>query len=571
MKKLISITLCIMMLLSLCACGAENEILVGSGDPDTVATIEWSAYDELILKIAVESDSEKRSLMLHQAEDMLMDTGTIVPISYSNDYALIKPYISGAYVEPQGLIHLMGAKNSNAALGEPLRACICQEVANLDQTDVATVDLSQIHANISSFLLQYDKNGDLYCDLAESYSVSDDLCTYTFVLRDNLRWSDGTSLTAEDFVYSWKRLAATETGAESGYFLESIEGYPDNLNITASEDGKVFTVKLSSPCPYFLALCAYTALAPVPKAQVEAAEGYLDATGKIFNPHAFGNASSMVTSGPFFVERWNHNESLILRKNPYYYDADNVIPEKVELMLSGDATSMYSAYVSGAISVLHGGVPADMMPEVMKLPDYVAIYPLSNRYLSFNAKSDLFKGMTADEAITFRKALSYVIDRQFISDIASSSHAPVATTFVPKNIHDATGRTFGECCDGYEYPAGDGYYDPKQDLSKAREMLKSIGYEFNDDGKLKYPITIEFAYSSGEAAELLAACLQADFAQIGINLTLSGKEWAVFLGERQSGLCELTLDGWSADYDDAYNFLAIYTSHSANNDVFLGK
>ena len=116
-----------------------------------------------------------------------------------------------------------------------------------------------------------------------------------------------------------------------------------------------------------------------------------------------------------------------------------------------------------------------------------------------------------------------------------------------------------------------GYYPPQPDLDKARELLTSIGFEFGEDGKLKQPITIEYMYSSGAGNEAIAVALQADLEQLGIHLSLSSREWAVFLGEQMNGNYEMSFTNRNADYDDPYNFLFLWTTDSPNNRAGLGR
>src|SRR5699024_1131314 len=131
-----------------------------------------------------------------------------------------------------------------------------------------------------SGLYAYNEEGELVPELAENYEMSEDGMTYTFTMKDGLKWSDGTPLTAKDVEYSWQRLANPDTGADYSYLADIIARKDDDtLDVAASEDGKSFTVKLKAPCAYFLDLCAFPAFYPVPQASVEGAEGYADNPG----------------------------------------------------------------------------------------------------------------------------------------------------------------------------------------------------------------------------------------------------------------------------------------------------
>ncbi|MDO4939908.1 MAG: ABC transporter substrate-binding protein [Lachnospiraceae bacterium] len=569
-KKIISIALAGVLAVSLSACGDSSAGLPGTGTDGVVEKINWSGYDELLDKSMNETDPVKRALLLHEAEDMLLDTGAIGPITKSNSYMLIKQDITGVRFTNNGNVDFshIALKGDNG--GKSIGVSVCGELSKMDPVANSTSDMSNIAQNTYARLLKKDMDGNILPELAESCTVSDDGLTYEFVIRDGLKWSDGSELDAKDFEYSWKRGAASENAFEYGNMFDCISGYPDNLDVKASDDGRTLTVRLSNPTAYFKELCCHTSYTPVQRKQVEEAAGYKDDSGKIQNPSAWATEGPIVSNGAYVVDEWIHNERITLKKNPYYYDAENVKTETVEMMISTDAASLYSAYLADSISVLYGKVPADVLPTIRDNPEFHTCQKNSSNSLLFNVRSPLFAGMTKEEAETFRKAVFYVVDRQFIVDVVNSGNSIVCGTYVPMGISDGTGKAFSET-EGYSYPEDEGYYNAKPDLDKAREMLTSIGFEFGTDGKLLNPITIDYMYSSTIANEAVAVALQADLAQIGINLSLSSREWAVYLGELTNGNYELASTNWNADFDDPYNFLSLYLTDSPNNRAGLGR
>ena len=118
--------------------------------------------------------------------------------------------------------------------------------------------------------------------------------------------------------------------------FNGIKGYPDDLAVSASEDGKTFTVEMAAPCAYMLDLCAFPTFFPVKQSEVEGAEGYLDEDGNILNPNAWATEAGFISSGAYVLTEWNHNESMVYEKNPNYWNADNVKIERIEFMLSAD-------------------------------------------------------------------------------------------------------------------------------------------------------------------------------------------------------------------------------------------
>lgn len=158
----------------------------------------------------------------------------------------------------------------------------------------------------------------------DNVEISEDNLTYTFTLRDGLKWSDGSDLTAEDFVYSWNRAIAPETAADYAYMFECVEGYDTGkLNVVA-KDAKTLEVKLIAVTPYFLELCAFPAYLPVQKAAVEAG-GEAWAT----------DPATYVCNGPYKLVEWQHDSFMLYEKNENYWDVDSLGPDSIRFVLDG--------------------------------------------------------------------------------------------------------------------------------------------------------------------------------------------------------------------------------------------
>ena len=567
MKRAVCLLLCAVMLLCLCGCSNKSGVLPGTGTPGVVETLEWSGFDELIEQSQQETDLEKRSLLLHEAEDMLMKSGAVIPLVHGNRSYLLKPDISGVYQTASGTLYFNQICRQGDPAGKSIQVSVCGEPVSLDYVLNMASDIAILVANTSAGLMRETEDGQCLCDMAESYEVSDDGLTYTFHLRPDLKWSDGAVLNADDFEYSWRRAAANETAAQSQYMYDVIRGYPDNLELSVSDDKLTLQVVLNQPCAYFLSICANPSYFPVYRKQVEGAEGYRDSSGKLQNPGAWASEGGIVTCGAYTIERWNHNESIIFEKNPFYYKASEIPTETIHLMLTSDSATAYNSYEADSI-VLTNMIPDDLVDSMQENPEYHVKDLLVTTNLAFNLKSPLFYGMTAEEAAIFRRALGYAIDRSFLSQVAVSSKPDPAISNVPPNISDGTGKHFG---DGYDYSEEKGYYSIHSDLDKAREMLKSIGFQFDDDGKLKDTLTVDYLFNGSGSNVSIAACLQADLAQLGINLNLQQMEWNVFLGERRQAKTESYRDAWTSDFNDPYGMLNIFTSYSSNNSFRLGQ
>ena len=568
-KAVISLICVLGMSVSLAGCGSSEVSLPGSGTPGVIDKTEWKEYDDLLVLASLEEDPVSRALLLHKAEEMLMDTGCVIPLFWSCGYYLQKDYISNIIPVTGSNLDMSHVRTERPGPGNSVAAYILSEFPKADPSADTSADMATLLLNNYAKLLKKDENGEIVPDLAESYTISDDRMTYTFTMRDNLKWSDGTPLDARDFEYSWKRGAASANGFENGSLFDVISGYPDDLDVKASEDGKTLTVKLAAPCPYFPQLCITAPYVPLQKRQIENAEGYRNASGKVVNPSAWAADAPIVSCGAYVLETWVHNSRMTLKKNPYYYDADNVSVDTIDLMINSDATSLYAAYTAGDISILERSIPADIFPTLKGSPELHITESNTSASIIFNENADIFKGMTQQEAATFRKALGQVIDRQFIVDVVISSPAKPATSYVPESISAGAGYKFYET-PGYTYPKDGGYYSIVPDIDGARKMLESIGYKFGKNGKLLNPISIEYKYNPAGTNEAIAVAVQADLAQLGINFIPTAREWAVFLGEVGKRDFECARDAWTADYNDPNTFLSNFESAAPNNKAGLG-
>ena len=553
MKKLLALLLSVSMILT---CGVSALADAGS-EPD------WTEYNALIDQIKSTTDFAERATLMHQAEDILMDSGAICPIYYYNDLYMAKDGLTGYYSNAYATKFFM---YSDYGENTTLRLCLASEPDKLDPALNSSVDGACLAANSFGGLYTYDAEGNYKPNFATGYTMSEDGLTYVFTMRDGLKWSDGADLTAKDFEYSWKRAANPTTAADYSYMLNGINGYPDSLNVTASEDGKTLTVVLDAPCAYMLDLMAFPTFYAVQQACVEGAAD--NAT----NPGAWALEAGFVSSGAFVLESWNHNQSMVYVKNPYYWDAENVKIERLEFMLSDDDTAIYSAYQNGDLDFIDT-VPSDQIATLLDNPEFHIVDELGTYYMCFNVKSSLFDGKTVEQAADMRKAFSMLIDRQYIIDTVGQTGQAIATSFLPLGMADGNGSTFKNA-DNWTYANGtDGYFSEEVDVAGAIELLKAAGYEFDANGMLSAstPITFEYLTNNTSGHIAIAECMQQDLAAVGINMSIKSIDWAVFLQERKAGNYDIARNGWIADFNDPINMLEMWTTDSGNNDVQFGR
>ena len=234
-------------------------------------------------------------------------------------------------------------------------------------------------------LLIVDENNQVQPGQAESYEVSEDGLTWTFHLREGLKWSDGTDLDANDFVYTYKRVAdpntaapysATAVGMIAGY-EEAMNGNPDALQVEAP-DALTFVVHLSYPCTYFDKLAAFATLSPVQQETIEA------------NGDSWATApETYVSNGPYYMTEWTVGQQIVFSKNPYYkggWDTSKIVSETITFLLMEDSTAAYTAYTTGQAQLIKD-VPTEEIPSLTKAEDGGDFYVdpiMGTYYLSMN-------------------------------------------------------------------------------------------------------------------------------------------------------------------------------------------
>lgn len=502
------------------------------------------------------------SLVVAMTAGMLSGCGSTSTDTSSSTVAATEDATTTATTEAAGAV--------STSDGTTIRAYLASEPDYLDPALNSSVDGATLASNSFVGLFTIGDDNEPQNALCSDYTVSDDGLTYTFTLIDS-KWSDGSDLTAHDFEYSWKRAASDETAADYAYLFDVFaKDENGDIEVTATDDNTL-TCVLNAPCAYFLNLCAQPTFMPVPEASVEAADP--DGT----NPGAWASEAGFVSNGAYTLETWNHDESMVYVKNPYFYDADNVTVTTLEFMLTEDVDAAYAAYNSGDLDMIDD-VPTDELATVMSQDDFINTTQLGTYFITFNVNSDMFAGMSSEDAATLREALGLLIDRDYIADTIVQTGVETANTFIPDGMSDGNGGIFTD--DGYTYPDAEdnGYYsvdtdDYNANVEEAIELLESIGYEFDDSNVLSSSTPISFTYliNNTGAHQAIAESVQQDLAQVGIDMTIDSEDWNVFLEDRKNGNFDVARDGWIADYDDPVDMLEMWTSDSGNNNAQLGK
>ena len=300
----------------------------------------WAeTYDVLISAIKGCTDKDNRYAMMHLAEDMLMDSGCIVPLYYYTDIYMLDDSVHGFFSNPLGYKYFYKADVDGKT--DSISVCIASEPDVVDPALNSSVDGATLDSHLFAGLAKWDTDADgnlvITADCAQELpegAVNDDgTVTYTYTLKDGLKWSDGQDLTASDFVFAWKRAASTALGADYGYMFEGVKGYPDDLAVEATDD-KTIVVTLNNALSYWDELLAFPAFFPV-REDVVADEGWCT------------DAATFVSNGAYKMTGWDHNSVITLTKNDNYWDAENVTMQEIKFYLSDDANNMLTNFKNG--------------------------------------------------------------------------------------------------------------------------------------------------------------------------------------------------------------------------------
>ena len=427
----------------------------------------------------------------------------------------------------------------------------------LDPALNSAVDGGNMLITLFETLLIIDQDNKVQPGQAEKYEVSPDGLTWTFTMRDGLKWSDGTDLNAKDFEYTFKRIADTNVAAPyAETVIGMIEGYkdaidsknPEKLNVKASEDGKTLTVKLAYPCSYFDKIVAFGTMSPVQKATVEK-NGDSWAT----KPETY------VCNGPYTITEWTPSEKIVCKKNENYkggWDSSKIVNDKLTFLLLEDSSASYTAYTGGTAQLIKD-VPTEEIPTLKKdkKDEFIVDPILGTYYLSMNLNKAPFNNKNV------RKALSLAIDRDYVANTVMQGTYTPAYNYVGTGVDDVDPGKFLE--NSKAANGGKTYIseDYKANLEEAKKALAEAGYP---EGK-GFP-TITYSTNDAGYHKAVAEYLQKVYKDLGITMNIDIVDWSSFTPKRRAGEYEMARNGWVMDYNDASNMIELFVSSNGNND-----
>ncbi len=415
-----------------------------------------------------------------------------------------------------------------------------QDPASLDPHRILSVYENNIVLDLFEGLTAPDASGVPAPGLAKSWSVSDDGLVWTFALREDLKWSDGLRLTAEDVVYSFRRLLDPATASQYPGLFYSIanaaavnrgEAPLETLGVTADGDSTVI-IALTSPVPYLPELLSNGFAAIVPAHSIKQYGERWAAPG------------NMVSNGAFVLEDFRPQNRVVLKANKQFHAAQSVSLERVIYLPTEDQSAALARFRAGGLDT-NLEFPTSRTPWLLenlaaetRIADYLITF-----YLSFNTT----RPALAD--VRVRRALSLAIDRETIATRVLRTGERPAYGLVPPAIA------------GYPPPTRRDFESPlPARVTKARALLEDAGYGLNN------PLELTYSLSSAEDRRRVAAAIAAMWKPIGVHVTINNSEGKVLFSRLRTGDFEIGFSAWAADVNDAANFLAILHSRSSNSN-----
>ncbi|MCH7700872.1 MAG: peptide ABC transporter substrate-binding protein [Planctomycetes bacterium] len=441
--------------------------------------------------------------------------------------------------------------------------------------------------------------------------VTDDGLIYTFHLREDARWSDGSPVTAGDFVRGWRRAIEPGSAGDYAFFiLDTIVGARDyyewrqkkvarltelwrNVSTTGTADAqrrhaeslrahveemdrrfasvgldaiddRTLEVRLIRPCAYFLDLCAFVTLLPCHQSIARLRERYLDhpitAQGLVVYNHQWtkpdyhaNDYPGLITNGPYRMTEWVFKRRARLEVNPYYWDAESITCRTIDMVVYDDLNTALLAYESGDLDFLPD-MQVDYDHELVRLckegirSDFYFPNVFGTYYYLFNCRDERFRGeINPFVDKRVRKAFSLAVDKQQLVDKVIGRGDPVSDHLIPPGS-----------IPGYESPPG-AAYDPDE----ARRLLAEAGYP----GGNGIPV-IEILYNTGyQHGKICEALSQMWERELGVRTALVGKEAKTFADDKVNHQFMVARAGWYGDYGDPTTFLDVFATDNGNNDA----
>ncbi|PFN06859.1 peptide ABC transporter substrate-binding protein [Bacillus cereus] len=415
------------------------------------------------------------------------------------------------------------------------------EIRTMDTARATDTDSGQVMRNVFEGLYNLGEGNKPVPGVAKSHDVSPDKTKYTFHLRDS-KWSNGTPVTAKDFLFAWQRAVDPATASEYAFLffdiknakkINSKELPADQLGVKAIDD-HTFEVELERPVPYFISLTAFPTFLPIN-------EEFFKSQG---DKYALED-STILYNGAFTLSDWKHEQSFKFKKNTNYWDKDNVKLEEINFNVVKDHSTAVNLYESKQIDRLT--LTSDLVDKYRKDSNFKERPDVGVQFVRMNQKNKTLQN------INVRKAIDKSIDKKAFVNVLLNDGSLPAYSLVPKN--------FAKGPDGKDFREENGNLT-KENTKEAQQFWKQAKQELGSD-----KISIELLTSDGDlprkTGEYLKEQLEKNLEGLTVNVKPQPRKQQVTL--LLQGNYEIAIDGWSPDFADPITFLELFTTDNPYN------
>jgi oligopeptide transport system substrate-binding protein len=440
------------------------------------------------------------------------------------------------------LLAACGGEQQPAASTNTLDRGLPSDPETLDHHKARSVQAAEVIRDLGEGLVGYSPSGELVPAAAERWEVSEDGLTWTFQLRDGLRWSNGDELTAEHFVAGMRRLVSPATGAFYAQMLVDLENaaaivsgdIPVSMLGVTAPDEKTLVMRLVQPTPYLLGLLTHPSTFPVHPGSIEE------------HGEGFARPGKLVSNGAYRLDAWVPGSLVSLRRNEHYWDNANTAIDAVNYHVIVQANSELSRYRAGELHIT-SNVPPESFAQVREeYADQLHVAPYLGVYFyGYNLTKPPFK-----DNLALREALSMAIDREQLAEKIVGRGEQPAYSWVPPGVNN------------YEPPqASFAALSKEEREQKARLRYRAAGY-----GPDK-PLRTEIRYNTGDMHKKIAVAIQSMWRDVlGVETTLVNEEFQVLLANtREAEITQVFRASWMGDYNDAHTFLSVLQGGSPAN------
>jgi oligopeptide transport system substrate-binding protein len=430
----------------------------------------------------------------------------------------------------------------NQGDAQTLNRGIDAEPESLDFHKARSTAAGDVQRDLGEGLTGYTPDGELVARAAERWEISEDGRSYRFFLRPAARWSTGEPVTAEDFVYSFRRLVDPATASFYSQSVTDIENAAaiiagekalEELAVTARNDHEL-GVRLARPTPYFLALLTHPSMFPVHRASVE----------QFGDTHA--RPGRLVTNGAYTLAAWELGSLIELRRNEHYWDNQSTAIDRVRHHFIPEPAVELNRYRAGELHITDN-VPPEAFTRIREeRPDELRVAPYLNvYYYGFNLTRPPFR-----DNLELRRALSLAIDRRALTENVTRRGETPAWSWVPPGVDNYSEQRL---------PSAD--MTDEQRKAAARRAYSRAGYSDAN------PLEVEIRYNTSDVHQRIALAVQAMWREVlGVEATLVNEEFQVLLSNmRAKEVTQVFRSSWLGDYNDANTFLQVMLSDAPSN------